>query len=228
MSAYGSEIIGRRTHKMLSDSMVFYLKVILDCSLSTIILLIYIKGWAYTFASYTMRTNDHKKNNHYGVLCGLRANALGDSDSDASRSSTPEPPPKDEIHVRPPITPVNQRRPQSLTLPFENRNRESHLVSEEEFDRIVRQAELDDGVPSLSTTRPRNVSTGGLRRSISTARNTAFLRQRPVSLDVGSLVPLSAQGRDKGRPDSLSRDSTLTALPRPPTINQMAGKPVQE
>lgn len=167
-----------------------------------------------------MRSTDDKKQNHYGVLCGLRASALGDSESDSSRASTPEPPPKDEVHTQP-----NQPRPQSLTLPFENRDRESHLVSDEEFDRIVRQAEFENPMPPPAGGRARNLSSSGLRRSISTARNTAFLRQRPASADVSTMLGFSTPTKKGlGQVSSISRDSTLTALPKPPTMNELASK----
>lgn len=171
-----------------------------------------------------MPSDQHKKNNQYGVLCGLRASALGDSDSDSNRSSTPEPSPKDEVPSHPSNISPNQRRPQSLTLPFENRDRESHLVSDEEFDRIVRQAEFEAPLPRLPTTHARNLSAVGLRRSISTARNMTFMRRRPVSMDVGAMVALSAaQNGGRAQPVSMSRESTLTAMPRPPTMNEFAG-----
>lgn len=166
---------------------------------------------------------------HYGALCGLRSEA--DSDSDESSASKPSP--KQEpasSAMPPPITPSAQRRPQSLTLPFENRERESHLVSEEEFDRIIRQEELRNLVPPLPTGVDCSTSARGLRTSISTAGNTRMStmsqRPRPMSADFGRVIASAVGHHDQSQipPSTLPRDPTLTALPRAPTKNDLMGK----
>lgn len=177
-----------------------------------------------------MRPEDQKKvAAHYGVLCGLRSDA--DSDSDDSAAS--EPSPKQEP-ATPPMPPAEKStirpRPESLTLPFENRERESHLVTEEEFDRIIRQEELDNPLPPLPAGPNRGASGLGLRRSISTARNTRMStmsqRARPMSADVSRMALHPVVQRSEGTEPfpTLPRDPTLTALPRAPTRNDLMGE----
>lgn len=117
----------------------------------------------------------------------------------------------------------SQPRPQSLTLPFDNRQRESHLVTEEEFDRIIRQEEMANPLPPMSrgtnSVRPQVQ----MRRSISTARRTVMTgRPRPMSADFSTLLTMQSHNTGPERA-SMSRDPTLTALPRPPTKNDLAG-----
>lgn len=116
-----------------------------------------------------------------------------------------------------------------LRLPFEVRDRESHLVSEAEFEEIVRQAELENIVPPLPVTVSRRRL--GLSRSISAARNSILGRSRPASADWSTIVP-DAFDYDHNQPgnrassySTVSREtSSLTALPRPPTKNAMMGE----
>lgn len=176
-----------------------------------------------------MSSVDQKNNLNHGLLCGLRI----DTDADLNKSQTSEP------STRPEPTPVmrsnpstgrrvSQRRPHSLTLPFENRERESHLVSEEEFDRIVRQAELENPLPLLPTKIAHGTSGPNMRNSISTTRNARMSvtssRPRPLSSNYDStrakISPQSSIAPNLSKP--LPRDPTLTALPRPPTKNALA------
>lgn len=118
-----------------------------------------------------------------------------------------------------------------LRLPFDARDRESRLVSEAEFEEIVRQAELENVVPPLPQTMSRRRL--GLSRSISAARSSIFSRSRPVSADWSTIVPETTD-YDYDRPGnrassystvSVARElSSLTALPRPPTKNTMMGQ----
>jgi len=178
----------------------------------------------------TMRPENQKKvAAHYGVLCGLRS----DADSDPDDSTSSEPSPKQEP-ATPPMPPSEKStiwpRPESLTLPFENRERESRLVTEEEFDRIIKQDELDNPLPPLPAGLNRGASGLGLRRSISTARNTRMSimsqRARPMSADVSRMVPTPGGQRSQGTEPfpPLARDPTLTALPRAPTRNDLMGE----
>ncbi|KAK5069619.1 hypothetical protein LTR64_008300 [Lithohypha guttulata] len=171
-----------------------------------------------------MRPDEQRKIANYGILCGLRSDAA----SDSSRSSSARPSSQERKLMALNSHPTNgavQRRPQSLTLPFDNRERESHLVSEEEFDRIIKQGELDNPLPSLPTAIESSAPRIGLRRSISTARNTMMsTKPRPMSADFSRLM--ASQGfQDRPGRNSFaapSRDPTLTALPRPPTKNDLA------
>lgn len=116
-----------------------------------------------------------------------------------------------------------------LRLPFDARDRESHLVSEAEFEEIVRQAELGNIVPPLPVTISRRRL--GLSRSMSAARNSILSRSRPASADWSTIVP-DAFDYDHNQPgnrassySTVSREtSSLTALPRPPTKNAMMGE----
>lgn len=164
-------------------------------------------------------------------------------DGDMARAPTPSP--RDESSMTDP-TP-RRRNPPTLHLPFEHRLRESHLMSDEEFEAIARQAR-EDGLlnfPPLSN----------LRRSISTTRKSRWStftpRTRPASFaapdkyaddniepaerlrmaleswqselarqnQAGSSAPSksTATGRMQREPPS------FTALPRPPTKNDFAG-----
>jgi len=174
-----------------------------------------------------MRSEDQKKiAAHYGVLCGLRSEP--DSDSDNSIASRPSP--KQEA---PSNGPVTRPRPESLTLPFENRERESHLVSQDELDRIIRQEELENPLPPLASGLNHRSQGAGLRRSISTARNTRVSmlsqRPRPMSADFSRMMANTADqcgqhGQNQVAPAALPRDPTLTAMPRAPTKNDLLGK----
>ncbi|KAK5096499.1 hypothetical protein LTR70_001673 [Exophiala xenobiotica] len=180
-----------------------------------------------------MRPEDQKKvAAHYGALCGLRSDA--DSDSDDSTASRPSPKQEPATSaMSPPDKSILRPRPESLTLPFENRERESHLVSDEEFDRIIRQEELDNPLPPLPAGVDRGASGAGLRRSISTARNTRMStmsqRLRPMSADFSRMVPNTAGQREQNTEPfpPLPRDPTLTALPRAPTRNDMMVYPAE-
>ena len=171
-----------------------------------------------------MRTNDQKRTVNYGAFCGLRP----EDDSDSSRASTPDPEQTQQV-VASTIAQQDdrhfQRRPVSLTLPFENRERESHLVSDEELDRIIRQGELEIAMPALPTAMRRESAGVDLRRSISTRRNTTFFRTsakaRPMSADWGSMMVTGPKATQGAMP-VMPKDPTLTALPRPPTKNELA------
>jgi len=177
-----------------------------------------------------MPLEDHKRiAAHYGALCGLRGNE--DSNSDESTASRPSPEQQPAIPSGSPAEKAVLRpRPESLTLPFENRERESHLVSDEEFDRIIRQEELRNPLPPLCSDTNHLVSGAGLRRSISTARNTRMSimsqRPRPMSTDLSQMLPYTSGQREQiGEPfPALPRDPTLTALPRAPTKNDLMSK----
>jgi len=183
-----------------------------------------------------MAPTDLKKRPDYSVLCGLG------NDSSSSSSITPTPSVKDEPD---PTAVMNeqqgqhkrQERPQSLTLPFDNRERESHLVSEEEFDRIAREAQDENILPALPAHFQKEVSETALRRSISTARNPkkSFFggRRQHMSADFGyssSMIPTGLGAIDDTertprpfRTSGLPRDpSSLTALPRAQTRYDLA------
>lgn len=178
-----------------------------------------------------MHSGEPRKTANHGVLCGLGTKTSPDSDS--SRSPSP-----DQENQLPPMLSSRKRpmdntdrsqaqpRPQSLTLPFENRQRESHLVTEEEFDRIIRQEEKNNPLPLTGPGMRPNIPQQSMRRSISTRRTVATGRQRPVSADFSRLLAHQDVETQSGRPslNLLSRDPTLTALPRPPTKNDLAGK----
>ena len=168
-----------------------------------------------------MRISEPKRSGYDGILCGLRS----DIRPAFNQSPAPPPPPKDGNLVNNAIDLSVQKRPQSLTLPFENRERESHLVSEEEFERIVREAEAGSLVPPLPHHLTHDTSFSGLRRSISSVRNNHFsmmtARRRPMSVEIGNMSGHSAAEQ---LPVSISRHSTLTALPRPPTKNGLASE----
>lgn len=168
-----------------------------------------------------MAPKGQKKAFDNDVLCGLR-------------SDTPKVPPKSP---RPSLTTENVQafdqpvapitpspRPQSLTLPFQNRDRASHLISDEEFDKIMKQGELDNPLPRLPSGIPSHLSGLGIRRTASTtkgSRTSLFAqRPRPASANFGNTGYAATQ--DGFPRPGFSRDPTLTALPRPPTKNDMA------
>ncbi|KAK5938275.1 hypothetical protein PMZ80_009245 [Knufia obscura] len=180
-----------------------------------------------------MRSEDQKRiAAHYGALCGLRAEP--DSDSDESTEAKPSPNQEPAAStMSPPTEAVPRPRPESLTLPFENRERESHLVSEDELDRIIRQGEMNHSSPPLPSGIDRSAPAGSLRRSMSTARNTRMSmmsqRTRPASADFSRMVANRAGQPDQsqGTQSALPRDPTLTALPRAPTKNDLMVYPAE-
>lgn len=172
-----------------------------------------------------MAPKGQKKPFDNGLLCGLGPDIPRVPPKITRPSLTAE---NVQIFDQPvaPVTP--SPRPQSLTLPFQNRDRASHLISDEEFDKIMRQGELENTVPRLPSAIPSHLSGFGVRRAASTARasrNSFFAqRQRPASANFSSSIHATAQYAQDGLSRSaFSRDPTLTALPRPPTKNDMAG-----
>ena len=177
-----------------------------------------------------MRAEDQKRiAAHYGALCGLRSEAESDSD-DSTTSGHSQLQELTTSSMPPNHCAVRRPRPESLTLPFENRERESHLVSEEEFDRIIRQEELKNPLPPLPTGIEYGTSGTGLRRSISTARNTGISmmshRTRAMSAEFNGIATSTSEqhNQDLSRAAPLPRDPTLTALPRASTSNDLLGK----
>lgn len=172
-----------------------------------------------------MAPKGQKKPFDNGVLCGLR--------SDIPRVPPKSPRPSlttENVQVfDQPVTPIRPSpRPQSLTLPFQNRDRASHLISDEEFDKIMRQGEPDNAVSRLPSGIPSHLSGFGIRRAASSARaprNSFFAqRPRPVSTNFSNSIHATAHYAQDGFPrPAFSREPTLTALPRPPTKNDMAG-----
>lgn len=153
-----------------------------------------------------------------GVFCGLHV----DTKSTSSRCATP-----DQSTSLGPAIQANQRRPHSLTLPFENRERRSHLVSEEEFDKIIRRAKLDQPLPPLPPGVCNDVPQHRKRSSISVATNPRISslsqRPRPMSADFSTVISTIANRHEAALqiPRALPKDLTLTALPRPPTKNDL-------
>lgn len=170
-----------------------------------------------------MAPKEQKKTFDNGVLCGLR--------SDTPTFKKPRPTATSEDAQEPDhstfvVTP--SPRPQSLTLPFQNRERASHLITDEELEAIMRRDELDP-LPRLLSAIPRHLSGLGIRRSASTAKASRSAipaqRPRPVSVTFGGPVqPFTRRTRADSPHPAFSRDPTLTALPRPPTKNNMASK----
>lgn len=132
-------------------------------------------------------------------------------------------------------------RPTSLTLPFQNRQRESHLVTDEEFERIMRRnGGAMASVPShrsglrMSMNLGRSSSGGAFRFGGEGTRLRSVERQRPASMSLANALSMSLEkpgqrfnidtGKSLPVGSMPSRDPTLTALPRPPTKCDLAGK----
>lgn len=172
-----------------------------------------------------MPPKGQKKTYDNGVFCGLRS----DTPMVPPKSPRPSLTTENAQVTDQPVAPVTPSpRPQSLTLPFQNRDRASHLISDEEFDKIMRQGDLDNPMPRPKSGIPSHLSGLGIRRSASAARgskNSLFAqRPRPASANFGNTILRTAQHVQDGFPrPGFSRDPTLTALPRPSTKNDMAG-----
>lgn len=139
----------------------------------------------YFHQTSIMGPDDRKLRKDYGMLCGIQRKQ---SSSSSSNDTEPD---RDDSAMIPERT-DQTNRPQSLTLPFENRERESHLVSEEEFDRIARDAQSENPLPTIPLRFGPELSEGALRRSISTAPRSrySFLpsQSRPLSEDIGKTL----------------------------------------
>ena len=146
----------------------------------------------------------HQKKSQNGVLCGFPGQSSINTATKQDENSTPP-----ERTISP------KKRPQSLTLAFENRERESHLLTDEQIDQILRQEALNQPLPPLPNEKRRSIS--GLSR-----RSPSKVQRRPVSEDLSRLVPSLSQKFQDQRATP-TRDSTMTALPRPPTMNEMFG-----
>lgn len=171
-----------------------------------------------------MTPKDSKKTADHGVLCGLRSDTPADSSKRFRASLTKEPAKEPEFAFTP------SPRPESLTLPFQNRERASHLITDEDMDRIMRQGELDDPMPRLPSTVSGNLTGLGLRRTLSTAQDLGVSlfthRPRPASAHFGGTDLEGSASNTRYERSRYSRDPTLTALPRPPTKNDMAGRSI--
>lgn len=169
-----------------------------------------------------MSTKERRKGSD--VLCGLRSSTPSSSAANQRpQSTTRELDNEPESYVKEP-TPV----PAPLTLPFHNPDRGSRLIPDEQFDNIMRQVQEDDHVPQLPPYLPQAWSTQGIRRTLSQARNTSIPRlserPRPASADFKLIAQATGNHiRSDVSRSTIPRDPTLTALPRPPTKNDMAG-----
>lgn len=138
-------------------------------------------------------------------------------------------------------TTQKRQNPPTLRLPFDNRQRESHLVTDEEFDEIAKSAFQDELFDAWQQPK--------IRRSMSTARHSWFSNFAPRTRPASYAAETSrAEPADKLRraleswQKELNRQqegtvwqsgsqrvvgqetSSFTALPDPPTKNNLAGK----
>lgn len=125
-------------------------------------------------------------------------------------------------------------RPSSLTLPFQNRQRESRLVTDAEIREIARRNGLLNisSLPSHRSGLGLGINLGQPSSGVSdnfasnNGRANEFERQRPASMYISR--PNQRFDIDTGKPlpatSAPIRDPTLTALPNPPTMCDLAGK----